>query len=200
MRLHDYLDFRRAERPAAEFAVQGERRISYADALLAAANRIANALIDAGLRPGDRVASWPRTASSSSALLRRGQGGRGAGAAQLPAGAAEWAFIVNDAGARLLIARGEYVAAIDAVRGELTSVGNFLRSARRAAGWEAYDAWLAAQPATPPARDIDAEARRLPDVHQRDDRPAEGRRAQHRAVCQRRADRAALAIRPASAT
>ena len=55
MRLHDFLDYHARERPASEFAVQGDRRLTYQEAL-AQINQLANAFVDTGLEKGDRVA------------------------------------------------------------------------------------------------------------------------------------------------
>ena len=55
MRLHDYLDYHARETPNAEFAVQGERSLTYTEAL-AEADRIASAFVASGLAQGDRVA------------------------------------------------------------------------------------------------------------------------------------------------
>jgi acyl-CoA synthetase (AMP-forming)/AMP-acid ligase II len=55
VRLHDILDYHARERPAAEFAVQGARRLRYRDAQ-AESCRLANAFAGAGLEAGDRVA------------------------------------------------------------------------------------------------------------------------------------------------
>jgi fumarate hydratase subunit beta len=54
MRLHDYIDFHAREHPEVEFAVQGDRHITYKEAL-AEVNRLANAFVSAGLQVGDRV-------------------------------------------------------------------------------------------------------------------------------------------------
>ena len=45
MRLHDFLDYRAREQGEAEFAIQGDRRITYR-AAQAEVNRLANALVD----------------------------------------------------------------------------------------------------------------------------------------------------------
>ena len=55
MRLHDFLDYQARERPDAEFAVDGSRRISYGQARRET-DRIAAAFVGAGLKPGARVA------------------------------------------------------------------------------------------------------------------------------------------------
>ncbi len=55
MRLHDFLEYQTRERGDEEFAIQGDRRLTYGEAL-AEANRLANAFIGAGLQVGDRIA------------------------------------------------------------------------------------------------------------------------------------------------
>ena len=55
MRLHEHLDYWACERPDSEFAVHQDRRFTYEQAL-AATNRLANALVGAGLCKGDRAA------------------------------------------------------------------------------------------------------------------------------------------------
>ena len=54
-RLHDALDHHAREHAAVDFAVDGDRRVPY-DEAGRWTNRIANALLGAGLAPGDRVA------------------------------------------------------------------------------------------------------------------------------------------------
>jgi acyl-CoA synthetase (AMP-forming)/AMP-acid ligase II len=54
MLLHDTLDYNAREQPAKEFATQGARRVSYAEAQRLA-NRMAHALVARGLVPGDRI-------------------------------------------------------------------------------------------------------------------------------------------------
>ena len=55
MRLHDFLDYRAREQGEAVFAIHGDRYITYRAAQVEA-NRLANALVDSGLQPGDRLA------------------------------------------------------------------------------------------------------------------------------------------------
>jgi len=59
MRLHDALDYHARERGEAGFAIQDGRRLSYRQAQ-AATERIAAALTEAGLAPGDRLAVLSR--------------------------------------------------------------------------------------------------------------------------------------------
>ena len=56
MRLHDFLDYHARERGDAEFAIQGNRHLTYREALTET-NRMANAFVNAGLQIGDRIAA-----------------------------------------------------------------------------------------------------------------------------------------------
>jgi acyl-CoA synthetase (AMP-forming)/AMP-acid ligase II len=55
MRLHDVLDYQARERPTAEFAVQGNCRLTYREALREV-HQLAHALVGTGIQIGDRVA------------------------------------------------------------------------------------------------------------------------------------------------
>jgi acyl-CoA synthetase (AMP-forming)/AMP-acid ligase II len=156
MRLHDYLDYRAREHAGEEFAVQGDRRLTYGQAL-DETNRIANALVASGLNPGDRIAILSKN-SIEFALLYYACSK--AGVAPVPLNyrlsPSEWEYIVNDAGARTVIAADEYVGAIDGIRSALGNVERFvginIEGMDGIEGWEDFRAWVAAQPATPPER------------------------------------------------
>ena len=151
MRLHDYLDYRAREHAGEEFAVQGDRRLSYGEAL-DETNRLANALLGAGLQSGDRIAILSKN-SIEYALTYYACSKAGVVPVPLNYRLApgEWAYIVNDAGAKLVIAAAEFVSAIDSVRGELNSVGHFVgMNVGDIEGWEDYARWLDGRPATPP--------------------------------------------------
>jgi fatty-acyl-CoA synthase len=153
MRLHDYLDYRAREHAPDEFAVQGDRRITYGD-VLSEVNRLANALIAAGLQPGDRIAILSKNSIEYAVTYFAASK---AGVVPVPLNyrlaAAEWAYIINDSGAKLLIVQDEYVSAIDAIRGELTSVQRFVAvDVDGMEGWGGYRAMVAKQSAQPPER------------------------------------------------
>jgi acyl-CoA synthetase (AMP-forming)/AMP-acid ligase II len=101
--LHDHLDRWAARRPDAEFAVQGERRTTWAQARDASA-RAARALRAAGLAPGDRCAVLARNAVEY--LLLYVAASR-AGVVLVPlnprSAPAEWDLVVSDATAMLLV-------------------------------------------------------------------------------------------------
>jgi acyl-CoA synthetase (AMP-forming)/AMP-acid ligase II len=158
MRLHDFLDYWARRTPDAEFAILGPRRITYAEAQ-AELYRVANALVAAGLAAGDRVAVLSKNSIEYVVLY---YAAARVGVVPVPLNyrlaPPEWAWIVQDAGARLLLASGEFLKAIDDVRGALGSVERFVAiDAPPSDGWQAYRDWLAAQPPTPPAREVDEE-------------------------------------------
>jgi acyl-CoA synthetase (AMP-forming)/AMP-acid ligase II len=111
-RLHDHLDRWARERPDAEFAVQGDRRLTWAQAR-AASEAAARTLRSAGLQPGDRCAVLARNAIEY--LLLYVAASR-AGVVLVPlnprSAPAEWDLVVADATAMLLV-RGP---GFDAVR------------------------------------------------------------------------------------
>jgi acyl-CoA synthetase (AMP-forming)/AMP-acid ligase II len=149
MRLHDGLDYHARERGDADLAVQDGRRLSYRHAR-AATERIASALVEAGLAPGDRVAMLSK--NSIEFLLFYFAASR-AGVVPVPLNyrlaPSEWAWIVEDAGVRLLIASADYVGAVDGIRDALGKVERFVAIGGTAPGWTAWEDWLAAAPPRP---------------------------------------------------
>lgn len=184
MRLHDFLDFFAREQPDAECIVFAGRTWTYTQ-VRDEANRIANGLIAAGIQPGDRVAVLAKNCPE---LVCFYFGAFKAGAVPVPLNyrlaPAEWAFIVNDAGARLLVARGEYVAAAAAVRGDLRAVTRCLAvGAPPPADWESWTDWVAAQPATAPDRYVPDDADAYQMYTSGTTGHPKGAVLQHRAVC-----------------
>jgi acyl-CoA synthetase (AMP-forming)/AMP-acid ligase II len=153
MRVHDYLDYHAREHPEIDFAVQGNRRVTYREAV-AEANRVANAFVSAGLRAGDRVAILSKNSIEYAILY---YGAFKAGVVLVPLNyrlaPTELAYIINDAQAKMLIAAGQYVDAADAVRSELRTVEGLVAvNAAAPVGWADYRQWVADRPATTPDR------------------------------------------------
>ncbi len=158
MRLHDFVDYLGREHPAREFAVCGDRRLSYGEAL-EASNQLANALCSAGLAVGDRFAylsknclEYPLVFLAASKM----------GAVPVPLNyrlaPPELAYIANDSEAKLLIARGEFVEAIDSIRSDLKGVTAFVaQDAPPRPGWESWADWVGTQPTTAPDREVSLE-------------------------------------------
>jgi fatty-acyl-CoA synthase len=151
MRLHDFLDLHARDDPDALFAVHGEQAMTYQDAA-AEANRLANALLSAGLRTGDRVAYLSRNSIQHVLLYFAGSK---AGVVPVPLNfrllPSQWAELVNDAGATLLIAAGEYVSAVDAIRDELNPVTRYVSLDGMTSGWTDYRSWVSGHRASAPA-------------------------------------------------
>jgi acyl-CoA synthetase (AMP-forming)/AMP-acid ligase II len=154
MRLHDYLDYHARETPEVEFAVQGERRLTYAEARHET-NRLANALIAAGLRTGDRAAILSKN-SIEYVLLYYACSKAGVALVPLNYRLAppEWAYILNDCGARVLFAAGEFTAGIDAVRGELGGLERLVVLGAGGAGWQPLPELAAGQSGAAPQREV----------------------------------------------
>ena len=159
MRLHDFLDYHAREHPDTEFAVQGERRLTYREGW-AETNRVANAFVAAGLQVGDRVALLSKNSIEYAILYYAASK---AGVALVPLNyrlaGPEWAYIINDAQAKMLFAAGEYTAAIDGIRDQLTTVERFVAvdgagEATASADWVEYRDWVGDQPDTPPDRTV----------------------------------------------
>jgi acyl-CoA synthetase (AMP-forming)/AMP-acid ligase II len=159
MRLHDLLDYQARERPTAEFAVQGDRRLIYAEARTHA-NRVANALVSSGLRPGERIAFLGKNSIEHVLMFFAASK---AGVVPVPLNyrlaPPEWSYIINDAQARLLIVAAEFVAAIDGIRSALPSAQSYVAvgAASTPTGWEDYGSWIGREAASPPDRDVSAD-------------------------------------------
>ncbi len=155
MRLHDYLDYQAREHSDADFAVQGDRRVTYREAV-DQVNRLANAFVSAGLQIGDRIAVLSRNSIEYAVLYYAASK---AGVVPVPLNfrlaPVEWAYIINDAQAKMLVAAGEYVDAIGGIRSQLKTVERFIAiDGSGAPGWDDYRAWVAQQPATAPDRTV----------------------------------------------
>lgn len=154
MRLHDYLDYRAREYPEVDFAVLGDRKLSYEGAR-AATNRIAHALDAAGLAKGDRIAVLSKNSLELALLYYAASR---VGIVPVPLNyrlaPAEWAYILRDSEARLLIAQGPFAEALSPVRSELSSVKRFVATEGELAGWESFDAFVGEQPTAPPEREV----------------------------------------------
>jgi acyl-CoA synthetase (AMP-forming)/AMP-acid ligase II len=164
VRLHDFLDYWALRQPRAEWASHGQRRrLTYGEEL-AEANRLANALVAAGLQVGDRAALLAR--NSLEYLLLYFAASK-AGVVLVPLNVrlapSEWRTILADAAPRAVFAGAEYLEALDGLRDALPSVERWVIVALAGrSGWEALGRWAEAQPSTPPVRDVPADA----DVYQ----------------------------------
>lgn len=153
MRLHDFLDYRAREQAEAEFAIHGDRRITYR-AALAEVHRLANALIGCGLQPGDRMVILSKNSIEYMLLYFAASK---AGLVTIPLNyrlaPAEWSYILNDAGAKILFAAGDYPGDVETIRSDLQTIEQFIVvDAPDIPGWETYQSFIADQPDTPLSR------------------------------------------------
>jgi fatty-acyl-CoA synthase len=152
MRLHDYFDYQAREHPDLDFAILGDRHVTYAEAL-GEVNRLANALVGAGLEIGDRVAVLSKNSIEYVLMFYAASK---AGVVTVPLNyrlaGPEWEYIINDAGAKMVFASSGYVGSINGIKDNLGGVSAYVAIDGAADGWQDYQAWQRDQPETPPAR------------------------------------------------
>ncbi|HET9911864.1 MAG TPA: long-chain-fatty-acid--CoA ligase [Anaerolineales bacterium] len=159
MRLHDFLDYRAREQGDAEFAIHGDRHITYR-AAQAEIHRLANALLNCcGLQPGDRIAILSKNSIEYMLLYFAASK---VGLVTIPLNyrlaPAEWSYILNDAGAKVLFAAGDYLRDVETIRGELETVLQFIAiHGADTSGWDAYQNFTANQPEIPPTCSVTPE-------------------------------------------
>jgi fatty-acyl-CoA synthase len=151
MRIHDSFDYHARARGDVIFATQGTRRLTYGEAW-EETNRVAHALLEARIGIGDRFAYLSQ--NSIDAVMAYLAASK-VGAVPVPLNwrlaPPEWAYILKDSGAKLVIAQAAYTLGIDAIRSDAPALERFLSiDANAPAGWEDYRSQVDAQPATPP--------------------------------------------------
>src|SRR4051794_23269968 len=153
----ELLDRHAAERGPVSAFVDDERRITYAE-LARTTAPLAGHLVDAGLRPGDRVAmvmgNRVETAETYLAIPRAGGVATCVNADAAPA---ELASVLADCGARVVVTDAEHAALVE---GLVEAGSTVVVVGGPRAGWLDYAELLATEPRTPapdPA-DLDATA------------------------------------------
>ena len=145
------LDFaRRARRLYAECAavVDQDLRFTYA-AFLDRCDRWSAALQSLGIRPGDRVAY---IALNTHAQLESFYAVPQIGAVLVPVNyrltAADFAYVIQHSGARVVCAHSDYLDSVDSIRAEIPGVEHFVALEGGREGWLDYEKTLAAAPPT----------------------------------------------------
>jgi acyl-CoA synthetase (AMP-forming)/AMP-acid ligase II len=144
--LHEVLDRRASEQADGHFAASADRVVRNAQAAHEV-RRLASALHDAGVEPGERIAVLAPNGIEFVELIYAASR---AGVALVPLNTRlatdEWTFIIDDAQPRVLFVADSFVDRIDALRGSLSnraprcvSIG---AAAARRPGWDAWPAWL----------------------------------------------------------
>jgi fatty-acyl-CoA synthase len=126
-----------------EAVVDGDQRWSYAQ-FLDRCDRWSCALQRLGVTPGDRVAY---IAPNTHAHLEGYYGVPQLGAVVVPLNyrllPADWAYMVNHSGSRVLCVHADYLDLVDAVRHEMPSVEHFVALEGSGQGWLDYEQLLA---------------------------------------------------------
>lgn len=157
--VNDFLD-RAARAYATKTAVvDGAMRLTYAD-VQERVNRLANALSQRGVQPGDRVCIL---SPNSHYFLESFYATSAIGAILVPLNyrlvAADHEYILDHAGVKVVLADWEYVAVIDDIRPRLTAVEHWIVAGGGGdppAGWEDWDHVVTAAAATaPPPIELD---------------------------------------------
>ena len=140
------LEFARRTRalyPDREALVDGNLRLTYAQ-FFERCDRWSAALQRLGVRAGDRVAY---IAPNTHAQLESFYAVPQIGAMVVPINyrltADDFAYIITHSGASVVCAHEDYLAAIDAIRGQLTGVGHFVALEGSAPGWLDYEQLVA---------------------------------------------------------
>jgi acyl-CoA synthetase (AMP-forming)/AMP-acid ligase II len=157
MRLHDFLEYHARENPNQDFAIFGDTKLTYAEAD-ALANQFANALIAQGLQKGDRIAYLSKNSLEYPVVF---YGCSKAGVVPVPLNfrlaPPEWAYIINDSGAKLLLVSPEYAEGIDSVRDTLETVSDYvIMGSAPADGYRSFYDWIGEQSTTSPDRHIES--------------------------------------------
>ena len=147
MRLHDIVEHYARDQPDAVALRDGARRLTYRE-LDAMADSFADALVAAGVGPGDRFATL---AANCLEFVAWYFGGAKVGAVTVPLNQRlaprEWAYILDDSRSRLVVARGDLVAALDGIRGELPPIETFVALGASRPGWHDWEGWRSSAPA-----------------------------------------------------
>ena len=143
------LDFARRARKlygGREAVVDGALRLTY-EQFLDRCDRWSSRLLELGVRQGDRVAYIaPNTHSQLESFYAVPQ----IGAVLVPINyrltAADFAYLINHSGAKVVCAHRDYLEAVDGIRSQLKSVENFVALDEARDGWLDYEALLSQGP------------------------------------------------------
>ena len=140
---------RRARRlyPEREAVVDGDLRLTYRE-FFERCDRWSAALQKLGVRPGDRVAY---IAPNTHAQLESFYAVPQIGAIVVPINyrltPADFTYLIQHSGAKVVCAHSDYLDAVDSIRGELPDVQAFVALESPRAGWLDYEALLGDSPA-----------------------------------------------------
>ena len=140
------LDFaRRARRLYADrdAVIDGGRRFTYRE-FFSRCDRWSSALQKLGVKPGDRVATIaPNTHAHLEAFYAVPQIGAVIVPINFRLTAADFAYILNHSGARIVCVHADYLGAVDSIRDQVPGVEKFIAFSGSKAGWTDYEAAVA---------------------------------------------------------
>lgn len=143
MLLHDYLDYYAREHSEVECAIQDDRALTYRQ-IFNRVNKLANAMIAAGLHIGDRLAFLSKNSIETVITYLAASK---VGTVPVPLNwrltPDEWSFIITDSSPKLIIAEEEFCSGIDTIRTELNTVKQYVfigDSAKES--WKRFDGWI----------------------------------------------------------
>lgn len=157
MLLHEFMEFFGRETTDSSCFEMGETKLNYGDAN-ALCNKMAHAFVAKGLNKGDRLA-WLGMNSIEMGLFYFACSKVGVVPTPLNYRLAppEWAYIINNCTASVLVVEEAFCAGIDKIRDQLENVEHFICLDGEVAGWESYQQWISAQPEQNPEHDIQPE-------------------------------------------
>jgi acyl-CoA synthetase (AMP-forming)/AMP-acid ligase II len=117
-------------------------------------NRLANGLAARGLRPGDRVAVLSRNRPEFVEVCGASKGGLAVLPLNWRLSQDELQYPLTDGEPRAVIADSEFAPQLEALRPALPFVGHYVCFDQPPAGWESYEALLAAASPSEPAADV----------------------------------------------
>ena len=142
MKLHDHLAYWARIQPDRICVADGQRTWTYSN-VDELARRCANALGTLDVRDGDRVGILAKNCLEWLPLY---YGMFRAGVVPVPLNyrlhPKEWVYILNDAGARAIVAQSDYAAEVDSIRADLQMTRDFVAIGEDRAGWCSWDAAL----------------------------------------------------------
>jgi acyl-CoA synthetase (AMP-forming)/AMP-acid ligase II len=156
MRVHDWFEYHARSRPDIPFLIQDGVALCYRDADLRA-NRWANAMIDAGLKTGDRIA-YLSTNDIDMGVMYMACSKAGVAPVMLNYRLAprEWLWILQDADVGMVFVRGEeYLDAFEGIRNELEDVRTFVSVGGTVRDdWQLLDGFIGNAPDTAPRQPL----------------------------------------------
>jgi acyl-CoA synthetase (AMP-forming)/AMP-acid ligase II len=154
MLLHQFMEYFGRETPDNPCLEMEAASFNYAQAN-ARCNQMAHAFIDRGMAKGDRLA-WIGKNSIELAFLFFA--GSKVGVVPNPLNyrlaPPEWAYIINNSTARVLVCEAEFCSGIDKIRETLENIEHFVCLDGDPEGWSTFSEWVDTQPVQNPEHDI----------------------------------------------